>query len=825
MLRPVLLASIVALGLPSLAWAAPRAEVPVPALADGTTATTVVLSVPGLRPGDPVKAKAEHGRVDDVRIVAPGVLTARVLPDARATPGTMLVSIRGKGASGKVSADLQVPLRGGLAAAIRPGGTVPGAKPGDGPVTLRLAAPETGQPHAARSLSARVSAGRVGAVRAAEGGGFELDWTPPASAKGSQVVVLTLSDAAAPDRVVGVVALPLQAEASLTLPAPADSQNTLQHGGETLGPAKASPAGTVAFTVAVDPRAPTATLQTTTPDGRVRTQQVELDTADAATLAFVPGPAARVADPSRPQPVLVAALDARGAPVTDAPPVLGASRGTLGVARATGVPGIWRADYTPPDAPGNVTFTATAGASRVEQRVELVAAPPAVTLAPAASPLPPDARSLSVTVVGAGGAPALEARGARMSSRPRKTPEGTTFVLTPEADAAGIWLLASPPGAARGGPPATATLTGPDAAPESGPRPYTVRLTDAAGLPVPRAAISVSAGWAEDLDASATTDDAGLARVWLTPPGSGAAVLTVQAGGIAAGTVLGPGLPAPGPSAHAPTTWVPREAPPAVAVAAPAEPAPAATEPAGPATDTAPAPDPVAAVPATPRPSGPDTATPWLRAGLSGGLGGLDWAQDADDGIAGPEDETERAGYLPLGLGAGALGLHAQAWFGDGPIGLELDLVGQAGDFAGDPAPTLRGGLGVQGRFGIGGALSLYGHLGAGTTPGYLIVYEDGDPEDETGVTQRVMGGQVGAGVLLLAPTVFVDIGVRELWAPWPVQTEGRMDIGLHVAERLSVDLRGRMSRRTMAYEVDGEAIDTQDTMAYVGVGVSLLAR
>jgi hypothetical protein len=51
------------------------------------------------------------------------------------------------------------------------------------------------------------------------------------------------------------------------------------------------------------------------------------------------------------------------------------------------------------------------------------------------------------------------------------------------------------------------------------------------------------------------------------------------------------------------------------------------------------------------------------------------------------------------------------------------------------------------------------------------------------------------------------------------------MDIGLHVAERLSVDLRGRMSRRTMAYEVDGEAIDTQDTMAYVGVGVSLLAR
>ena len=836
MLRPILLASLLPLGLGSAALAAPAAQIPAPLLADGTTATEVVLSVPGLRPGDPVRASSDTARVDALRVVAPGVLVATVLPDATAATGRLIIAVRGKGAVGKISADLAVPIRGGLAAAISPLARPSGTTPGGAAVDLGLRLPETVQVDETRRVLGRASIGSLGAPERTGVGTWEVRWTPPATASGSQIAVLSFADAAAPGRVVGAVAVPLLAEASLTLDAPADSQNTLMHGGLTLGPVKASPAGTVAFTIAVDPRAPQATLQTTTPDGRVRTRTVELETADATTLAFVPGPDTLVADPGQPTDLLVAHLDARGAPVTDRPPRLGASRGAVGVARAAGVPGIWLAPFTPPDAPGSVTFTAESGGSTIERRVTLVAAPPTMRLAPSVAPLPHDARSLSVTVSGGGGgAPALEARGGRLGSRPRGTPGGTTFVVTPASDADGIWLLAAPPRGERGGAPAHATVTGPDAAPDSGPRPYTVRLVDAAGLPVADAPLSVTAGWTDELDAPDQTDAQGLARIWLTPPDDGAESLVVRVGGVPAGAVLGPALEAVPTSGFAPTTWVAREAPPVVVAAAPA-PAPAepvaaeqeadplVAPPDGAPPDSDPADsDPVATGPAPG--TSPDRAVPWLRIGLGGGMGGHDWAQDADDGVAGPEDDTTTAGSLPLGLGAAAVGLHGQAWFGDGPVGLDLDLVGQGGRFSGEDSRTLRGGLGVQGRLRLGGALGLYAHLGAGRTPGFLVVYEDGDPEEETGVTQRVLGGQLGAGLLVDTPRVHVDLGVRELWAPWPVQTLGRLDVGVAVAEHLSVDLRTGYAARTMAYEVDGEAIDTDDSLAYVGLGLSFLAR
>ncbi|MEC8425591.1 MAG: hypothetical protein VX000_17515, partial [Myxococcota bacterium] len=547
------------------------------------------------------------------------------------------------------------------------------------------------------------------------------------------------------------------------------------------------------------------------------------------------GPETLIADPARRIPLLVATLDGRGQPLDATPPTFGATRGTLGVPRATGIPGIWQTEFTPPTEPGSVTFSAEAGGMVAERQARLVAPLPALTLRPSEDPFPHEATSLVVTVSGADGVPALDARGGRLGSRPRKTPDGTTFVLRTDDDAEGLWLLAHPPRGVPGGAPATIELLGPSTAPETGARPYTVQLTDAAGLPVGEASLTVDAPWAVDIEAPEATDAQGLARIWVTPPTTGAEVLRVRAGGLPGGAVLGPAGLAIGSSSWAPSTWVGRAPAPVVAVAVVTEDPPVAAEP-GPATPDA-SNEPPPESPAPVAPLAPETeerlpeaasaangSDPWLLLGLSGGLGGHAWSQDADGGIAGPEDDASTAGSLPLGLGAAALGLHAQAW-SHGWAGLDLDLIGQSGDFQGVRRRTLRGGVGLLGRLQLSGGISAYGTAGAGLTPGFLVLYEDGNPDDEAAVTERVMGGQVGAGLLLRTPLFRADLGVRELLAPWPVQTQARLDVGVAVAGSLTVDLRTRTDLRTMAFDVDGEAVDARDSLTYLGLGVSYRLR
>ena len=152
-------------------------------------------------------------------------------------------------------------------------------------------------------------------------------------------------------------------------------------------------------------------------------------------------------------------------------------------------------------------------------------------------------------------------------------------------------------------------------------------------------------------------------------------------------------------------------------------------------------------------------------------------------------------------------------------------MLGQGGTFAGDTVQTIRGSAGLQGRARLSDSVSLLGHLGAGTTPGFLVLYDDGDPEDETGVHQRLLGGEIGAGVQVAAGGVHVAASIREFWAPWPIQTEGRFDLGIHVADNVSVDIRARHAVRSMAFEVDGEDVETNDSMSFIGLGVSFMAR
>jgi len=825
-----LLVCVLTIGLPALAWGAsgPAAHVPVPVPADGETTTAVILELPELSPGDPVSARAETGTVVSASVIAPGLVRLQIRPPASGIPGNMSVSLRAKAASGRLTATFDIPTRGRLATAIALAEEVKPTRPGDPPVRLRLRLPGTHQDADTRSLIADVSLGTVGPVVLSEDGSATVEWTPPATASGSRICVLTVADEADPERVFGAIAMPIIAETSLTLQAPSDSRNVLIHGGQTLGPATASPAGTVAFTLAVDPRHPTAKLETTTPDGRVRSTSVELEASAGPALAFIPGPARRAAGPDGARPVLVARLEATGAPATE-PPELTASRGRLGAPVPTGVPGVWAAAYTPPTTAGTVTLTARAGAASLEQRVSITEAAPTVQLRPDTDRVAADARSVSVVVSSSAGVPALELRGARIGARPRQTPDGRAYVASLDKESDGVWLLGVPPRTrSSGAPVAVTSLHGSEGGPDHGPRPYTVRATDAGGVPVEGAAVRVDAAWAEDLEAEGVTDAAGLARIWLSPPPRGAETLRVTVGGLPAGAVVGRQLDGPADSAHAPARWVPRAAaaPPEVAATASPEasdpPAPAETVPA--AVDSV-DPGPDAAGASAPEPTRNPNASPPLRVGLSGGIGGHDWSQDADDGVAGPESERAKAGPYPLGFPAKAAGLHARGWVGDGPLGLELDLIAQADDFNGESAPGLRGAAGLMGRLPVAPGVDLVTSLGAGVTPAYLVVYEDGDPEEEAGVRQRVLGGELGVGMQIATEKFHLIAGVRELCTPWPVQTLARLDLGVRVADSFSVDLRARHAIRTMSFEVDGEAVDTADSLSYVGVGASFLVR
>ena len=57
------------------------------------------------------------------------------------------------------------------------------------------------------------------------------------------------------------------------------------------------------------------------------------------------------------------------------------------------------------------------------------------------------------------------------------------------------------------------------------------------------------------------------------------------------------------------------------------------------------------------------------------------------------------------------------------------------------------------------------------------------------------------------------------------MQTQARLDVGVAVAGSLTVDLRTRTDLRTMAFDVDGEAVDARDSLTYLGLGVSYRLR
>lgn len=810
-----LVALLLATPLPALAGE----QLSPPARADGKTAVRVLVRDAAVSTGSTVKARSDTADIRAARVVGPGLVEVTLVPPARAQPGSDTVLLKGKGADGKFEASVDIATLGGAPAPLTLSFSADLVAPGGAPVTVTFAAPPGAQAMDTRQLRAVASAGTLGELTRGAAG-WTATWTPPTRADGSHVVAIAAVDPAEGGRVVGVGAIALARKKSITLEVPPDSQNTLTVGETTYGPTQASPAGTVAFDFAVDPRAATARLVSKPPLGSTQDREIDLPRAKAATHAVLL-PAPRFAADGRTVPVFVTGLRPDGRPAANTPS-LTVSSGTVQGVRETGTPGVWVADWVTPTSPGEARFTARLRGQDVTATAEVVAAPSSPSLSPTASSLAHDADRLSVTVGPATtAAPGLSARGATVDPRPRKGAEGWTF--TARGKDGGAWLLADPPDGPTGGPVARlvawgSTASGADALP------VTVLAADAAGLPVAGLPLTVDG---EALDASRETSADGLARIWVARPDTLTAV-DFTVGGLPGRVLVGPGAPGPTSDlsawqARAPVAWIPRDDPPKVVLAA-ADAAPEEPPAAEPTPDVAPAAAPAPA-PSPPRPAPPASATPWLRAGISAGIVGHTWSQDADDDIAGPDGASSEAGGLPAGLGGLGAGLHVTGWFGDAPLGFELDAVGQRAAFENEPLLSARLAVGLRGRLRLGDAAAFYAHVGGASTPAWLVVFEDGDPEDEASVQQRLLGGEAGVGVQVDAGDVHLDISGRELLAPWPVQTRVDLTVGYAATESLSIDLQVDYTTRTMAFDIDGESIDTADALTYVGVGATFVAR
>lgn len=265
MRRRLLIAFLAAIGVRPVAaevWLA----TPGPMTADGKTESILQLVVPGAEPGDRVRVSSEAGRTGRARITAGGVITVPWTPDAVDGPTEVGRDVRVRG-SVRVDEHLDV------AVAPPPSGQVritfePAELPSSGgPVTVRFALLGT-SPQAtwARTRLTQMSAGTLTSPKRSEEGGFTATLTPPDDLETPGVVLFAAADAAAPTRILGGSALPVDGRRDVAFDAPAGSSNELQLNGRHYGPTLPGADGKVHFPVEVHPAARVGTLTTTARD-------------------------------------------------------------------------------------------------------------------------------------------------------------------------------------------------------------------------------------------------------------------------------------------------------------------------------------------------------------------------------------------------------------------------------------------------------------------------------------------------------------------------------------------------------------------------------
>ncbi len=516
---------------------------PGPILADGETVTRIQVWGPMIGPDSKVKAKGSGLKVVEIS-AAPGLLTLSLTASEQTAPANASLHVSVKGAGGEAEADL------GLSLVPPPDQPLPLsfepalARAGvDASVLVRVRVPPGPQAAASRRLLLTASVGTVDAVTPSADGSFVARWTPPPKPDRSRIVVFTAADAAAPDTAVGVGLLPLVVKRSVTVDAPAGSSNLLVLGDRSYGPVPASPAGTVAFDVEVNPTAPSATLRSTI-QGATTDKPVDLAYGEAPAWSFLPLPAVALADPSTPFLVGLAVVGADGGPWKGSLPSLTANQGQIGPVTAGELAGVYRALYTPSPAPGPVTFAAKLDSMELSRTVALAARLPTLSVTTTPTSLEPGKKEVVITALlkdangtsVPGAPPDILVDGLEKVGKPIDNKDGTYRLNTKvKASAGQALVLAEPNMKASAEGPARLVAWTADASVEPGHVDYlVVAAVDRFGNPIANLPLSFSVPVGDgSLSPSGKTDGKGLAWVAYTAGSRlGPVTLRVQGAGL-----------------------------------------------------------------------------------------------------------------------------------------------------------------------------------------------------------------------------------------------------------------------------------------------------
>ena len=524
-----------------------------PSLGDGRTTTTVQLYLPDWVEGERFKLKPDEGRAGQLTEGTNGLISFPYTPPRVTKPKLVGFTLSRRGGSAgedRFELNLVPPYTGDLQLSFDPPTLLAG---GDSALVRVTPSGDTPQAGEARRFLLTASAGDLAAAMPAGDGTWVARYTPPATVDGPRTVIVTAADAAAPDHIFGWAALPIRVKQSVSVGVQPDANTILTVGDKQYGPLKASPAGTVAFDVELDPRQPTGSVQAVTPTGDSTNLQIDLPQPDYGRIGFLPFPAGIPADPvNAALPVRVVATDLTGQPLRASIPTIHASVGQLGTVETSSVPGVYVAQFTPPSDPGEVTFTAELDGASVTTKVKLL--PPMTRLRLSAEPaeLPEGTRDFTVTarVQDSGGAsisgrmPQLDVEGASVRVRMKDNNDGTytgTWRLNSGVEA--VSFLGVPPLEASGLPPYRLLVWPRQSAIPAGgggSLPVTIAALDRYGLPVPNVDIrlAVPSGDAA-LPANTRTNDQGLIMADMAAGDTpGLVTLRAEAAGLVAETPI-----------------------------------------------------------------------------------------------------------------------------------------------------------------------------------------------------------------------------------------------------------------------------------------------
>ena len=659
-------------------------------------------------------------------------------------------------------------------------------------------------------------------------------------------------DAADPRRR-GKVELPVQVAQSTSFTVPPDAKVSVQLGDDTIGPVQASPAGTVAFDLRLDPRVTEGRLTGRTPHGDDVEQVVALPNAAQPVVHFAPIPLpARQGPGTHSVPVAVATWTPPGQDATAVVPAVSSGTFKAGAEREDG----WVVGrFVPGPTAGEVHVTAGEAKTTLSVEQGLLRARAEVT----PTELKGTGRDVtfSATALGADNGEVADTVGMRVvdgtvTARPGRRGTITTGKVRKNRDAEHVVVLAEPPGSVAKVPVQAVV-------------PWFVTVSDdtvvlrlaavdnlgraVAGVPVSLEAVG---GSFDGLPDTLTTDGYGMAYARLSRPDSAVGVRATAGGRSGGAALAASGVSIGGGDSNwtvaldqwkaaAPTLVVGKKAPVAVAAAVPPPTEASDTPPEGaadsPARPTKPA-------------RSPTSGAAWLRAAAAFQGGAYSLTSTQADPTVGPLDVT----IDEDGLNSGGLQAFVLAWVGGGPFGVEADFRLMQGDLTAAQvfAPTavdladptdpdaeatsvatnvdsttfesnawdLR--IGGRYRVDVSGPLSGYGLVQLHRQSAGLYLWDDGAVAL---VDSPMLGARLGVGGLVEAGPFWLDAQLAETFAPFPIRHELEARMHLNILPAVALHAGGGMAWRSMTFEVDSSEVAYSDDRSYFAVGLGTAIR